>query len=127
MSGKRDRKTSARNTLLWHYSDMLIGYARVSTTDQNLDLQRDALTGAGCSRTFEEKKSGKAGSKRPEFEAAHEPSFARCCQLMCCHDLRLLQERVLGWRGTGVTFKIAPVVPNHDMRKTVMTVLDQAN
>ncbi|WP_238314939.1 recombinase family protein, partial [Methylobacterium crusticola] len=49
---------------------MLIGYARVSTTDQNLDLQRDTLTGAGCSRIFEEKKSGKAGSERPEFEAA---------------------------------------------------------
>lgn len=49
---------------------MLIGYARVSTLDQNLDLQRDALTKAGCERLFEEKKSGKAGTKRPEFEAA---------------------------------------------------------
>lgn len=49
---------------------MLIGYARVSTLDQNLDLQRDALTRAGCERIFEEKKSGKAGTKRPEFEAA---------------------------------------------------------
>lgn len=49
---------------------MLIGYARVSTLDQNLDLQRDALTKAGCERIFEEKKSGKAGTKRPEFEAA---------------------------------------------------------
>src|ERR1700709_2330854 len=49
---------------------MLIGYARVSTLDQNLDLQRDALTKAGCERLFEEKKSGKAGTKRPEVEAA---------------------------------------------------------
>ena len=49
---------------------MLIGYARVSTQDQNLDLQRDALTKAGCERIFEEKKSGKAGTKRPEFESA---------------------------------------------------------
>lgn len=49
---------------------MLIGYARVSTVDQNLDLQRDALTRAGCSKIFEEKKSGRAGTKRPEFEAA---------------------------------------------------------
>ncbi|MET3616305.1 DNA invertase Pin-like site-specific DNA recombinase [Rhizobium aquaticum] len=49
---------------------MLIGYARVSTTDQNLDLQRDALLRAGCEKIFEEKKSGKAGSKRPELDAA---------------------------------------------------------
>lgn len=49
---------------------MLVGYARVSTHDQNLELQRDALTKAGCERIFEEKKSGKAGTKRLEFEAA---------------------------------------------------------
>ena len=32
---------------------MLIGYARVSTDDQLLDLQRDALTKVGCERLFE--------------------------------------------------------------------------
>jgi DNA invertase Pin-like site-specific DNA recombinase len=49
---------------------MLVGYARVSTLDQKLDLQRDALTKAGCERLFEEKKSSKAETKRTEFEAA---------------------------------------------------------
>lgn len=45
---------------------MLLGYARVSTDDQNLDLQRTALTEAGCGRIYEEKLSG-ASRNRPEL------------------------------------------------------------
>ena len=44
-----------------------IGYARVSTDDQNLDLQRDALTRAGCEVIYDEKASGKSTS-RPELD-----------------------------------------------------------
>ncbi len=43
---------------------MLVGYARVSTTDQNLHLQTDALHAAGCERVFTDTVSG-ARMERP--------------------------------------------------------------
>jgi DNA invertase Pin-like site-specific DNA recombinase len=46
---------------------MIIGYARVSTKDQNLDLQIEALKNAGCEKIFKEKISG-ALKERPELD-----------------------------------------------------------
>ncbi len=50
---------------------MRIGYARVSTGDQNLDLQTDELENASCERIYTEKTSG-AAKERPELERCME-------------------------------------------------------
>lgn len=52
---------------------MLIGYARVSTQDQNLDLQIEALTKAGCKKVFEDKISG---------SRAERPGLAKTLELL---------------------------------------------
>jgi DNA invertase Pin-like site-specific DNA recombinase len=46
---------------------MKFGYARVSTTEQNLELQINALNQAGCNRIYQEKASG-AKKDRPELK-----------------------------------------------------------
>ena len=54
-------------------SSMLIGYARVSTQDQNLTLQYDALMHAGCQKVFEDKTSG---------TKAERPGLSLCLEML---------------------------------------------
>lgn len=88
---------------------MLIGYARVSTNDQNLDLQRDALTRAGCEKIFADKASG-AGVERDglvevlKFMRQGDTLVVRKLDRLACSlkqlidTVNLLQEKRQGFR-----------------------------
>lgn len=54
-----------------------------------------------------------------------EPGMSRVFQLMACDDLRLLQEWVLKFRGTGTRFEIVPVIPSADAREVAAPFLDR--
>jgi DNA invertase Pin-like site-specific DNA recombinase len=68
-----------------------IGYARVSATDQNLDLQLDALKATGCDRVFVEKASG-AAKNRPQMRAALD--YARAGDVLVTWKLDRLGRKV---------------------------------
>lgn len=51
---------------------MKVGYARVSTPDQNLERQIDDLLAAGCEKVYREIASGKRGALRPEWDRCLE-------------------------------------------------------
>ncbi|MCH6267197.1 recombinase family protein [Neobacillus citreus] len=63
---------------------MKIGYARVSTNDQSLDLQIDALNQAGCEKIYQEKISGMKDD-RPQLNELIQ--FARNGDILIVHKL----------------------------------------
>ncbi|GAA5154314.1 hypothetical protein GCM10023321_25910 [Pseudonocardia eucalypti] len=87
---------------------MLIGYARVSTHDQTLDLQQDDLTKAGCERIFTDTASGST-TERPGLTQAL--SFARpgdtvvVWRLDRLGSLRHLIDTLNGLSERGVEFR----------------------
>jgi len=54
---------------------MLVGYARVSSSGQSLDIQNEALAKAGCEKVFAEKMSGRSAKDR--IELANAIDFVR--------------------------------------------------
>src|SRR5258708_25804970 len=88
---------------------MLIGYGRVSTVDQNLALQRDALTEAGCEKIFTEQMSG-AVADRPALHDALE--FARSGDTLIvwkldrlARSMKQLIETIENLRVSGIGFR----------------------
>lgn len=88
---------------------MRIGYARVSTGEQNLDLQRDALEEAGCERVFSDEMSG-AKAERPGLRNAID--FAREGDVLVVwrldrlgRSLRELFDRITELQDRGVGFE----------------------
>ena len=50
----------------------IVGYARVSSVGQSLDVQLEKLAKASCSKVYKEKRSGRQAENRPQLQAALE-------------------------------------------------------
>ena len=96
---------------------MLIGYARVSTTDQSLDLQRNALTQAGVDKLFTEQRSGRSTDDRLELQAAID--FARQPRA----SLRTVYQ---GWIGAVTALRIAGPDGGSEMKPVGTVVFARA-
>lgn len=75
---------------------MLIGYARVSSTGQSLDIQEEALKAAGCDKVFSEKRSGTTQGNRAALEEAIE--YARDGDVLVVTRLDRLARSVIDLR-----------------------------
>ena len=92
---------------------MNIGYARVSTLDQNLDLKIQALRKAGCKKIFREKVSG-ASRERQEFQRMLDQVRSGDTVIVWKLDrlarstrdlLETMENNMGGWRPLSVAFR----------------------
>lgn len=89
---------------------MLVGYARVSSIGQSLEVQEDLLRDAGCEKVFAEKKSGRTTSDRKALQEALE--FVREGDTLVITRLDRLARSIMDLRqivdrlaAKGVTFR----------------------
>ncbi len=71
---------------------MLVGYGRVSSSGQSLDIQHEALVAAGCEKVFAEKVSGRSTRDRDQLAAALD--FVREGDTLICTRLDRLARSV---------------------------------
>lgn len=93
----------------------IVGYARVSSSGQSLDVQQDKLRIFGCTRIFAEKRSGRQADSRPELQA--------CLQFLRDGDTLVITKLDRMARSVLDLAKIAELLKK---KGVALKVLDQA-
>lgn len=93
----------------------VVGYARVSSAGQSLDVQMGKLGAAGCSRIFAEKRSGRQTDGRPELQACL--AFLREGDVLVISRLDRMARSVLD---------LAKISDSLQKKGVALRVLDQA-
>jgi DNA invertase Pin-like site-specific DNA recombinase len=96
-------------------SATIVGYARVSSSGQSLDVQLDKLKTYGCTRIYAEKRSGRQAESRPELQACL--SFLREGDTLVISKLDRMARSILD---------LAKIVDQLKKKGIVLKVLDQA-
>jgi DNA invertase Pin-like site-specific DNA recombinase len=93
----------------------IVGYARVSTSGQSLDVQLDKLSAYGCTRVFAEKRSGRQADSRPELQACLQ--FLRDGDTLVISKLDRMARSILD---------LAKIADQLKKKGVALKVLDQA-
>lgn len=93
----------------------IVGYARVSSSGQSLDVQLDKLNVFGCTRVYAEKRSGRQVDSRPELQACLQ--FLREGDMLVISRLDRMARSILD---------LAKIADQLQRKGIVLKVLDQA-
>lgn len=96
-------------------SATIVGYARVSTSGQSLDIQLDKLKAYGCTKIFSEKRSGRQADSRPELQACLQ--FVREGDTLVISRLDRMARSILD---------LAKIADQLKTKGVVLRVIDQA-